>query len=123
MAMKSFGSVPAPAERRFNYMKHGRAVVAALVSLCWLGAETLRATACEIKIPPPILTNGMVCGTALDIEEPLADGEITLIDGVGRVVATTTADANGTFKFPPVAEGLYRFGLAGFHDTANLIRV
>ena len=89
-------------------------------------APVMEAMECVATTRPPLRTNGLLCGTALDlVADVLGDVDIALKDSADHVIATTHADANGDFTFQPVAEGIYALGLseAGFHDTLKVIQV
>lgn len=71
----------------------------------WLG--NVQANSCVGA--PPVKISGAFCGRIIDAAGYLeTDGELQVVDGNGSVIARTSANSKGDFKFPPLRKGSYR---------------
>ena len=90
--------------------------VAMLCTFAWTTAPVLAVDA-------NTTSSGNIFGLALtDDGSPMANTEVELIDGAGKVVKTATTDASGTYDFPCVPNGNYTIGLgSGASETRRLL--
>ena len=90
--------------------------VAVLCTFAWTTAPVLAVDA-------GATSSGNIFGLALTGEgSPMANTEVELIDGAGKVVKTVTTDATGSYGFSCVPNGNYTIGLGeGSAETRRLL--
>lgn len=75
-----------------------------------------------VTAPPSATVSGTVnacADSACSSAQPLANASVTLVDGSGNTVASTTADGSGKYSFQKVPDGNYTISASGSDSTAH----
>ncbi|EST26123.1 hypothetical protein N566_24255 [Streptomycetaceae bacterium MP113-05] len=81
-----------------------------------LGTRTV-----EVELRPGAQLGGSVRAGA--DRRPMADARVTLVDGTGHVIATSTTGEDGAYAFTDLDEGEYTVIASGYPPVANALTV